>query len=32
MLPFEFYLFWLNWDDWLIEDTLAIINLLSFTL
>ena len=32
MLPFEFYLFWLNWDDWVIEDTLAIINLLSFTL
>lgn len=32
MLPFEFYLFWVSWDDWVIEDTLAIINLLSFTL
>jgi penicillin G amidase len=32
MLPFEFYLFWLPWEDWIIEDSLATINLLSFTL
>lgn len=32
MLPFEFYLFWINWEDWTVEDTLAFINLMSFTL
>ena len=32
MLPFEFYLFWLNWDDWIVQDTLASINMLSFML
>lgn len=32
MLPFEFYLFWLNWEDWTVEDTLAHINLMSFSL
>lgn len=25
-------MFWLNWDDWIVDDTLATINLLSFTL
>ena len=32
MLPFEFYLLWKDWDDWVVDDTLANINFLSFML
>lgn len=32
MLPFDFYLFWLNYEEWTIEDVLANNNLLSFSL
>ncbi len=32
MLPMEFYLFWMEWQDWTVEDTLAFINFLSFNL
>ena len=32
MLPFEFYLLWLEWQDWTVEDVLGNINFLSFTL
>lgn len=32
MLPMEYYLFWIEWEDWTVEDTLAYINFLSFNL
>jgi len=32
MLPFEFYLFWLNWEDWTIENSLSSIYFISFAL
>jgi hypothetical protein len=28
----EFYLFWMDWQDWSVEDTLAYINFFSFNL
>jgi hypothetical protein len=32
MLPFDFYLFWIDYEEWTIEDVLANNNLLSFSL
>lgn len=32
LLPLEYYLFWLQWEDWTVEDTLSQINFLSFNL
>ena len=32
MMPVEFYLLWLEWDDWTVDDVLAHVNFLSFTL
>ena len=30
VLPLEFYLLWVTWEDWQVEDTLAQIAFFSF--
>ena len=32
MLPCEFYLLWLDWQDWTVEDTIASVTFISFSL
>jgi penicillin G amidase len=32
MLPFEFYLFWLPWEDWTVEDSIGSLSWMSFCL
>lgn len=32
MLPFEFYLFWINWENWTVENSLSSIFFISFAL
>ncbi len=32
LLPFEFYLFWIEWEDWTIEDTMANLAFMAWTL
>ena len=32
MLPFEFYLLWVNWEEWQVEDSISSIYFMSFSL
>ena len=32
MLPFEFYLFWVSWEDWTVQNSLSSIYFISFAL
>jgi hypothetical protein len=31
-LPFEFYVFWLEWEDWTIENSLGLLAFSAFSL